>query len=196
MSILTRAGERANHRHLLAVPHHPDGYQAGMMEVRVLLSGLLFVCVTVAPTPALAQNQPSSLIDLGTLGGSFSGIDSATAINDAGQVVGGASRASGEFEDFLLQQRTVMIDLGTLGCAFSSAKAINAAGQVVVRAVTTSGQAHAVLVAPEDAEGDGIAARWLRDNDNNGVNDLMTDLGTLGGNDSEAVAINAAGQVV
>ncbi len=70
------------------------------------------------------------------------------------------------------------------------------AGQVVGRADTPAGTGHAFLVTPEDSDGDGQADRWFRDDDVNGINDLMLDLGTLGGPASDARGINTLGQVV
>jgi probable HAF family extracellular repeat protein len=68
------------------------------------------------------------MIDLGTLGGSWS---SAAAINASGQVVGGADTADGDYSHAALWQNGVATDLGTLDGTFSGATGINDAGQVV-----------------------------------------------------------------
>jgi len=68
------------------------------------------------------------MIDLGTLGGSWS---QSVALNAAGQVAGnGATANDGETHAFLYTDG-VMIDLGTLGGPTSTAQAINGAGDVV-----------------------------------------------------------------
>ncbi len=118
-------------------------------------------------------------LDLGTLGGEFSG---AEALNERGQVVGSAAtteRLAGEWS-FLeashafLWSDGKMHDLGTLGGAESDAVGINERGQVVGWSETRSGATRAVL--------------W--------ENGKIRDLGTLGGKESRAVAINDRGQVV
>ena len=68
------------------------------------------------------------MIDLGTLGGSAA---SATAVNDAGQVVGCSLHAGDDTHAFSWTAAGGMIDLGTLGGCCSEAIAVNDAGQVV-----------------------------------------------------------------
>ena len=119
------------------------------------------------------------VIDLGTLGGSYS---SARAINSAGQVVGNSGMPGGDPEDGLpnahafLWENGVMTDLGTLGGGYSSAEDINDAGQVVGFSTTSSGVTHGFL--------------WDKG--------VMTDLGALSGDVSvsDAMGINPLGQVV
>jgi probable HAF family extracellular repeat protein len=99
-----------------------------------------------------------------------------------------------------------LIDLGHLGGGSSRARGINEAGQVGGNSKNANGEVQPVLVTPEDTDGDGKPDRWFRDDDSNGVNDLMIDLGLLGGGtlpDSEiewftgrAEDINEQGQVV
>jgi len=82
-----------------------------------------------------------SIIDLGTLGGSYSlGRD----LNERGQIVGESTISSGEPHAFLWM-KGVMTDLGTLGGSFSSAEGINSRGQVAGTSQTTSGEYHAFL---------------------------------------------------
>ena len=83
-----------------------------------------------------------NMIDLGTLGGSFS---SANEMNNKGQIVGGSSLANFDFHAFLWQNGE-MTDLGTLGGSSSVANGINNRGQVVGDAQTVNGELHAFLV--------------------------------------------------
>jgi probable HAF family extracellular repeat protein len=107
-----------------------------------------------------------TITDLGTLGGHSS---AATAINDAGQVVGESQTAEGSLHPFLWE-RGVMTDLGTLPDATAGrAAAISAAGQVV-----------GYVQGPGPLE---RACLWEQGS--------LTDLWF-----GQALAINAAGQVV
>ena len=87
--------------------------------------------------------------DLGTLGGTYSG---ASAINEWGQVAGGADTAGGTVlinHAFRWTASGGMQDLGTLGGDYgSSASAINARGQVAGYSSTPDGTTHAFLWTP------------------------------------------------
>lgn len=145
--------------------------------------------------------------DLGTLGGDNS---TAFAINAAGQVVGFSSTSSGEVHAFLWEQG-VMKDLGTLGGTYSEAHGINDSGQVVGRSDTPTGVMRAFIwekgvmkklpvidktfayaaginnvgavVGYYRVKGVGNHAFRLKGT-------ALTDLGTLGGKNSSALAIN------
>jgi probable HAF family extracellular repeat protein len=113
-----------------------------------------------------------SLLDLGTLGGTYS---YALAVNDLGQVVGGSATAAGFNHAFFWSPAGGIVGLGTLGGKFSEAVAVNLRGQVIGRSYTESGASHAFF--------------WTAAGG-------MVDLGTLGGSYSEARSIDDQGQVV
>jgi len=122
----------------------------------------------------------TTLMDLGTLGG---GTSMGTIINQRGQVAGLSSLASGTSHAFFWDG-AAMQDLGAVGNAdwpgdpsswFSGATAINARGRV-------AGFSAGFLPAQE------LAFVW------DGT--TMRSLGTLGGADSHAMAMNDRGQVV
>src|SRR6185436_4013933 len=78
-----------------------------------------------------------AIIDLGTLGGSFS---YAAGIDDFGQVVGAATLTGDETGHAFLYRKGVMHDLGAFGGTSSAAAAINNRGQIVInRSVETNG---------------------------------------------------------
>ena len=115
------------------------------------------------------------MVDLGTLPGDSQ--SAASAINEAGQVVGRSEPASGaSSRAFLWTTGGGMVDLGTLGGS-SSASDINEAGVVVGRSETVSG-------------GDEHPFLWTQAGG-------MVDLGTLGGATlTFALGINDVEQVV
>jgi len=156
---------------------------------------------------------PYTVTDLGTLGGR----SAAYAINTSGQVVGSAYTKRGR-EHAFLWDGGVMQDLGTLGGGWSVAHAINASGQVVGTTFTASSKERAFLwengTGMQDL-GSFSTSRW---SGASGINasaqvvgwadtttgdhavmwdhGVMHDLGTIGGYQREAYAINDSGQVV
>lgn len=109
--------------------------------------------------------------DLGTLGGESS---SASALNDALQVVGGSQiLPSGRTIHAFLWDQNGMHDLGTLGGEDSFATGINTQGQVVGLSQTSSGAFHAF--------------RWTQG--------VMVDLGAVPDSWSAALGINDHGQI-
>lgn len=138
----------------------------------------------------------------------------AVGISNANHVVGWADRSDGVTHAFLLTPiagqfysdgnadgvNDLMIDLGTLAASdpVSAASAVNDFGQVTGYSYTiaSGGKAayHAFLLTPLDTNADGVGDVWF--SGNNGVNTLMTTLGTLGGTNSWGRDINNAGAVV
>ncbi|HUO11109.1 MAG TPA: hypothetical protein VM008_22605 [Phycisphaerae bacterium] len=122
---------------------------------------------------------------IGTLPGAAGSF--ANGINDLGQVVGHADFAPGYDHRAFLYANGVLTDLGTLGGPISSATAINNAGQI-------AGFASTAAYAHRSPDGTGVGAPPIHAFLDS--NDIMIDLGTLGGDDSEAYALNNLGQVV
>jgi probable HAF family extracellular repeat protein len=121
-------------------------------------------------TPTVSNGDVGTMVDLGTLGGSFS---VGLGINAAGHISGQSdTTGNSAFRAFLYDG--TMHDLGTLGGTNSSAADINGADQVV-------GYSHLT--------GDSVYHAFLYDG-------TMHDLGTLGGTTSSAAAINSGGRTV
>jgi probable HAF family extracellular repeat protein len=113
--------------------------------------------------------QQYSLIDLGTLGGTFS---TGNGINAGGEVTGAANLAGDLQYHAFLYSNGSMRDLGTLGGTDSTGLGVNAGAEVTGEAFTGLGF-HAFLYS----------------------NGSMRDLGTFGGTDSGGFGINAGGEV-
>jgi probable HAF family extracellular repeat protein len=124
-----------------------------------------------SPVNAAVASSSATLVDMGTLGGSYAEV---LAINNIGQAVGQSTTSSGQHHAFLWQNSS-MSDLGTLGGSTSVAYSINDDGQAVGYAFTSAGKAHAAL--------------WQ--------DGTVTDLNTLlGADESYAHDINNAGVIV
>jgi probable HAF family extracellular repeat protein len=149
-----------------------------MWKVPINLAGaaLALFLMSLAAAPSLAAAAPAApttIVDLGTLGGSYS---EARAVNQRGQVVGDSLPADSTLPHAFLWEGGRMRDLGTLGGPESSATDIDDRGRVVgwSRINADPSVIHAFL--------------W--------EGGRMRDLGTLGGPESSATAINNHGQVV
>ena len=147
----------------------------------VLVAGVLVSLAVGAPGGATAGRWV--IRDLGTLGGPASG---SGAINERGQIIGGADKARHEeswrFRHAFLWQNGKMRDLGTLGGPSSCAAAINNRGQIAGGADTTPAK---------DRDGDAYHHAFLWQNGR------MRDLGSLKGSPgSTAYDMNDRGQVI
>jgi mannan endo-1,4-beta-mannosidase len=146
----------------------------------VSLAAILLLGIGALPARvAAAGSSAYSLVDLGTLGGSYA---EASRVSDAGQVVG-SSLTAGDAEShaFSWTEAGGMVDLGTLGGGWSNVAGVNSAG-LVVGTSTLSG--------PGPGPGGPYHAfAWTEATG-------MIDLGTLGGTWSQAWAVNHSGQVV
>jgi probable HAF family extracellular repeat protein len=97
----------------------------------------------------------------------------AYGINDAGEAVGDGELSNGTFRGLIWSPDGTVVLLGTLGGASSQATGVNSNGEVVGFASLASGYQHAFSM----------------------VDDMMIDLGTLGGS-SYAYGINSSGEIV
>jgi len=147
-----------------------------------------------------------TLTNLGTLGGTTA---RAYDLNDAGDVVGASTTATGQSHAFVWRNG-VMTDLGTLGGASSQATAISHAGRIV-GAADVNGSSSAAFLWQGGAMtnlrlGDGSVASGVNDfgqvvGTAGGAgflwqNGATRDIGNLGAPGGVAADINNAGQVV
>jgi len=176
-------------------------HMRGMRVSQFVAVTMLIISVNV--TQLTAQESSGTrmprvrykLIDLCTLGGPNSAEFAAPLINNRGEITGAADTAQADPnapncynpDCFVTHtyswRRGVLTDLGVLPGGFGSeGNYINDKGQIAGQSL--NGQIDPLLATPE-----GIAVLWRRDGQ-------IVELGTLGGNESLAAAINNRGQVV
>jgi len=135
-------------------------------------------------TPDVPNGITGSMPDLGTFGGTNS---IAQDLNDSVEVVGGAQFTNGDYHPFVWDSGSGLTDLGTLGGSSNlhthRAQAINTSGQIAGMSYTATNEAHAFLWTSGAA--DGVP-----------TNPEMKDLGTLGGDFSQALGLDDDGWVV
>lgn len=182
-----------------------DGHIAGASQIGSYLYGFLW--------------DGNTMTNLGDLGGQGSW---AYDVNDTGQVVGGSPLSGGNNHAFRWQTGSGMQDLGTLGGPVSYAFAISTSGQAVGYAWNDQGIQHTALWGNGGIVDLGdLDPSWPNHSAAYGINDAgqvvgnsytadplqsvhaflwqngsMQDLGTLGGDQSQAMAINKDGKVV
>jgi len=164
-------------------------------------------------TPAIVD-AGYALQDIGTLGGSFS---NAFDVNDAGVVVGRSQTATGAIHAFAFADG-VLQDLGSPGSGSSEAWLVGEGGHVAgifrdggatQTAVWAGGGVSVIdgfggsFTAPTGVDPSGTVVGLSQTNDATASRrafrwsgGVTIDLGTLGGLESEALAINGAGDAV
>lgn len=179
------------------------------------------LCVSIASLPQALAVPVYTVVDLGTLGGQYS---AALGLNQHGAVVGQASDISGVTRAFVAQGAP-SVPVGPLAIITSDARAINSSGAVIGTANASSGAFGYVWrdgvttqVPPIAGGSPGRSWRTYANDINDagwvvGASSLpsgpvgnlhavhlrdgaVTDLGTLGGTQSQAYGINASGQIV
>src|SRR6202030_127706 len=162
------------------------------------------------------SSSDKTLTDLGSLGGK---INAACAINDSGQIAGYSQDGNGNLLAFISSRNQPIASLGTLdGASTSEAFGINRSGAVVGDSQSGSQNHRPVLFSKNSVQDLGLSVSNEPDaletayaiNDagqivgrhsagNNAfhafayLNGQTTDLGTLGGANGEALALNKSG---
>jgi probable HAF family extracellular repeat protein len=165
-----------------------------LLCVSVAIAALLSTDATRVVSARGGPASPYRIIDLGTLGGTYS---FAYAINDAGVIAGGA--ATPAQTDFLSQTAFISdgerpLNLGTVGgsacpdCS-SEAAAVSASGRVAVLSETAAADANGEDFCDFGTHRQCVAAVWR-----NGVFRVLPML--PGGHNSQVLFANNAGEMV
>ena len=130
---------------------------------------------------AFRYDAVNGMVDLNTFGGNTSVAYGVSA--DGAVIVGFSTKLSGQIRAFRYDTMIGMTDLGTLGGNFSIAYAVSGNGRVIVGSST--------IADDTGAQGDIAVIHAFKV-----VDGVMTDLGTLGGNNSYANSVSANGAVI
>ena len=189
-------------------------YYQRRLRFSLIATGVLyFALANTSPTFA----QTYTITDIGTLGGKDS---VALSINDLGEVVGYSTTANGEVHGFRFF-RDALFDLSTLGGKESYAYVITNSGILLGDSKTSDGRVKPFMGAPNSplfnleeqhlfssargANNTGQVVGYREVLDKHGrphkraylyTTHRTIDLGLFGGKESDAMAINDAGQVV
>lgn len=144
------------------------------------LHPLCCICVTILMAGASMSGATYSLQDLGIMTDTAGGSDSRPNGLSPNGKVAASNVANGAYRAFIFDG--AWRNLGTLGGNESLGADVNDSGIAVGISTTTNGVSRAFLWTPGGT---------------NGVptNPQMSDLGTLGGSNSEAYSINVSGQI-
>jgi probable HAF family extracellular repeat protein len=160
------------------------------MRTRRLFYGLTLSLLSFAALPgSVAHGQKSTpaytFTDLGGLSGLTYKQSQAKAINDAGQIVGKSYTAGPGLDVWhpvvwakSATGNYVITDLGTLGGNSGEAYGINSQGEIVGAAQGVDTAEYTFLIRPLTVNGSLV---WYQDLNHDGINDLMTNLGPVGG---------------
>ncbi len=108
-----------------------------------------------------------------------------TSINGHGQAVGTTTAGCA----MLRKPDGTLIDLKR-GATFATADAINSRGQISIGGWQSDGVARAGFLTPLDTNNDGNPDTWCKDANGDGINDLIVDLGGVGGLENTYVSIH------
>ncbi len=166
-----------------------NGLTANAIHLGHIVLTLALLGATMAAQEAVSVQGSAparyTIIDLGTLGGSFS---LAYAINDNGQIDGFSTLPGDTVQHSFVIEKGVMTDLGTLGGANSESFAnLNNAIQVAGTAETSVTDPNNENFCSFGTNLSCLGFVWQ--------NGIMSPLSTLGGTNGQAAAINNRGQV-